>query len=80
MKMKGKSSIKDYAGTGLKLIVLSFVAGLLGWIVSLLLGVGFLTIFQGEASVFVTFIFAVFMLFVLLVVNGWLAQKMWKWK
>ena len=71
---------QNYFITGLKLFVLNFVAGILAWIIALIMGISIVALFQGEIRTITALIYLILLLVAIIYTNGWLAQKLWKWK
>lgn len=69
--------------TGLKVIVLNIIAGILIWIMAFFVGLagGLVAIKAGEMGAIITGIvlFIIIIIFILYL-NGIVARKLWKWK
>lgn len=81
---------KGYIKTGFKVFVLNLVAGAIGFIFSFISGLllavasitGLASLSSGLAiaMLIVIGIMGIGMILLMLFINGWLAQKIWKWK
>ena len=68
----------NYFMTGLKVLVLNIVAGGLLWLATLVLGLFGFTILGTGNVIYYILIIAVIVLAIF--INGYVAQKIWKWE
>lgn len=64
--------------TGLKLLLLNFIAGIIAIFLLMLLGMSYLDIFKWGTGI-TGLIFYFLMALAIIFINGWLAQRIWKW-